>query len=84
MRLRKSDANAPGIKRDCVLVFVNDAMNRIEQNARQIVASSTEGDDQRAQLGFVKRLARWQPLDTIALRRRIAAFLLERGAYAVA
>jgi alkylation response protein AidB-like acyl-CoA dehydrogenase len=84
LRLRKTGANETGIRRECVLVYVNDAMSRIEQNARQIVASSTEGDDQRAQLGFVKRLTRWQPLDTVALRRKIAAFLLERGVYAVA
>jgi hypothetical protein len=83
--LRTLKARAAGAKAatmaDLTLVFVNDAVSRMEHNARQALAATSEGDDLRGQLGLVRRLLRWQPLNTVALRRRVAQRLCELGSY---
>ena len=66
---------------DLTLIFVNDAAGRMESHARQALAATSEGDELRGQLGLVRRLLRWQPLNTVALRRRIAKRLCEVGNY---
>ena len=66
---------------DLTLIFVNDAAGRMEAHARQSLAATSEGDELRGQLGLVRRLLRWQPLNTVALRRRIAKRLCELGNY---
>ena len=53
----------------------------MEAHARQSLAATSEGDELRGQLGLVRRLLRWQPLNTVALRRRIAKRLCELGNY---
>ena len=66
---------------DLALVFVNDAVGRMEQNSRTVLAAVSEGDELRSQLGIVRRLLRWSPLNTVARRRRIAQRLSEVGSY---
>jgi len=83
--LRTLKARAAGTKvtamSDLALVFVNDAVGRMEQNARTVLAAVSEGDELRSQLGIVRRLLRWSPLNTVARRRRIAQRLSEVGNY---
>jgi hypothetical protein len=67
--------------RDMTLAFVNDAVGRMELNARQAFATAAAGDELRGHLGIVRRLLRWQPVNTVALRRRIAQRLCEVGSY---
>jgi alkylation response protein AidB-like acyl-CoA dehydrogenase len=62
-------------------VFVNDMVGRLESAARQITAALSVGDELRSQLAVLRRFTRWTPLDTIALRRQIAAAVLERDGY---
>ena len=66
---------------DLTLVFVNDAVGRMELQARQALAATAQGDELRAQLGIVRRLLRWSPLNGVALRRRIAKRLCEVGSF---
>jgi alkylation response protein AidB-like acyl-CoA dehydrogenase len=67
---------------DLALVFTDQAVGRMELQARAALAATSEGDELRAQLGIVRRLLRWKPLNTVALRRRVAARLCERSSYA--
>jgi len=80
LKVRKANA-AKSIMADLTLVFVNDAVGRMESLARQALTATSEGDELRAQLGIAKRLLRWQPLNTVAMRRRIAKRLCEVGSY---
>jgi hypothetical protein len=80
LKVRKSNARQ-SIMADLTLVFVNDAVGRMEALARQALTATSEGDELRAQLGIAKRLLRWQPLNTVAMRRRIAKRLCEVGSY---
>ncbi len=67
---------------DLTLLFTNEAIGRLELQARQALAATSEGDELRAQLGLVRRLLRWSPLNAVAMRRRIAKRLCEVGNYA--
>ena len=66
---------------DLTLTFVNDAVGRMELQARQALAATAQGDELRAQLGIVRRLLRWSPLNGVALRRRIAKRLCDVGSF---
>jgi alkylation response protein AidB-like acyl-CoA dehydrogenase len=61
---------------DLCEVFLRDAMTRIEGFARPVLAACCEGDDLRAKLAILRRFAKYEPVDSIALRRGIAERLL--------
>jgi hypothetical protein len=58
---------------DAVRVFIYDAGDRIEKDARRALAAVHEGDMLTTQLAVLKRFAKRAAVDTIALRRRVAA-----------
>jgi hypothetical protein len=62
-------------------VFVNDAAGRIELAARDALAAMTEGDTLRTMLAALRRLLRVTPVNTVVLRRRIAADTTAKGGY---
>jgi hypothetical protein len=62
---------------DICAVLLPDAMGRIELLARPILAACGEGDALRANMAILRRFAKFEPVDSIALRRRIAERLLE-------
>jgi len=64
-----------------VKVYVDDTIPKIEALARQIVARVEEGDMLRTQLAAVKKLARYQPLDAVTLRRILADKIIECESY---
>jgi alkylation response protein AidB-like acyl-CoA dehydrogenase len=68
---------------DLCAVMLPDAMARIEMFARPILAACAEGDALRASLAILRRFAKFEPVDSIALRRRIAERLLAAGRYVV-
>ena len=62
-------------------VFVYDACDRMEVEARRALARIAEGDTLRTQLAVLRRFLRRTPPDTIALRRQIADRALELNRY---
>ena len=62
-------------------VYLNDAFDKIEAAAKKIVADVAEGDMLRTQLAIVRRLAKRDPFNTIALRQQIAQKTIEAGKY---
>ena len=62
-------------------IVINDSAARMEAFARSTLSSWAEGDELKAQLGIVKRLLRWTPLNATTLRRKAAKLLSERGSY---
>jgi hypothetical protein len=58
---------------DMAAVFTEDAMTAIESTARTVLAACSEGDALRANLAVLRRFARRDPANLIALRRKIAA-----------
>ena len=58
---------------DAARVFITDAAGRVENEARRAVAAVHEGDMLTTQMAVLKRFAKRAPVDTIALRRDVAA-----------
>ena len=71
------------IQIDATRVFVNDAIGRIEQHAKQALAAMAEGDELRTMLAMLRRYTRFTPVNTIAARRRIADSIIEAGKYSL-
>jgi alkylation response protein AidB-like acyl-CoA dehydrogenase len=61
--------------------YAAKAMQTIELSSRKVVAAAAEGDMLRAQLGILRRLARFDPANTVALGREIAARVIEARCY---
>jgi len=69
------------IKVAMVKVFVNDAFDRLDILAKRGFAAIAEGDILRTQLSALKKLTRFTPVNTIALRRKIADYTIKAGKY---
>jgi alkylation response protein AidB-like acyl-CoA dehydrogenase len=66
---------------DAARVFINDAAERIEHEARRAIAAVHEGDMLTTQIAVLKRFGKRAPVDTIALRRRVAAAVQSQDRY---
>jgi alkylation response protein AidB-like acyl-CoA dehydrogenase len=64
-----------------VKVYVDENIPKIETWAKQILAYAEEGDMLRTQLAGVKKLARYQPIDTVSLKRAVADRVIELESY---
>jgi alkylation response protein AidB-like acyl-CoA dehydrogenase len=62
-------------------VYLRDGMARIEMAARTAIAACSEGDALRTNMAVLRRFAKYEPVDSIAIRRRIAGRLLDAGRY---
>src|SRR5215469_16951644 len=65
-------------------VYLAQAMEKIESAARKVIAAVAEGDMLRTQFAILRRLAKYEPFNTIALRHQIALKMIERGKYSLA
>jgi alkylation response protein AidB-like acyl-CoA dehydrogenase len=65
-------------------VYLAQAMEKIESAAKKIIAAVADGDMLRTQLAILRRLAKYEPFNTIELRREIAQRVIERGKYTLA
>jgi alkylation response protein AidB-like acyl-CoA dehydrogenase len=65
-------------------VYISQAMEKIESAARKVIAAVADGDMLRTQLAILRRLAKYEPFNTIELRQQIAQKVIERGKYALA
>src|SRR6266481_4108717 len=65
-------------------VYLTQALEKIEAAAKKVIADVADGDMLRTQLAIVRRLAKHEPFNTIALRQQIAQKTIERGKYTLA
>jgi alkylation response protein AidB-like acyl-CoA dehydrogenase len=61
--------------------FIYDAMDHIEKYARTALAGTESGDALATLLAALRRFAKHAPVDTIALRRRVADAVLAQDRY---
>jgi butyryl-CoA dehydrogenase len=64
-------------------VFLREAMETVESAARNVLSASSEGDALRTNLAVLKRFTKFEPINAIAARRKIAARLLAADRYVV-
>ena len=65
-------------------VYLSQAMEKVESAARKVIAAVADGDMMRTQLAILRRLAKYEPFNTIELRQQIAQKMIERGKYTLA
>jgi butyryl-CoA dehydrogenase len=65
-------------------VYLTQAMEKVESAARKVIAAVADGDMLRTQLAILRRLAKYEPFNTVELRREIASKMIERGKYTLA
>jgi alkylation response protein AidB-like acyl-CoA dehydrogenase len=66
---------------DAARVFIAEAADRVDHEARRSVAAVHEGDMLTTQLAVLKRFGKRPVVDTIALRRRVAAAVQAQDRY---
>jgi butyryl-CoA dehydrogenase len=65
-------------------VYLTQGMEKIEAAAKRVIAAVAEGDTLRTQLAILRRLAKYEPFNTIELRQKIAQRAIEVGKYSLA
>lgn len=82
LRARKIASLGRGqVSADMSAIFLRESMEQIESAARTVLAASSEGDNLRMNLAILKRFTKFEPVDAIALRRRLAHRLLDAERY---
>jgi alkylation response protein AidB-like acyl-CoA dehydrogenase len=70
---------------DAARVFIHEAMDRVEKSARTALSAVADGDtlttQLTTQLAVLRRFAKHAALNTVALRRRVAAAVLSQDRY---
>jgi alkylation response protein AidB-like acyl-CoA dehydrogenase len=66
---------------DAARVFIAEAAERVEHEARRAIAVVHEGDMLTTQMAVLKRFGKRAPVDTIALRRRVASAVQAQDRY---
>ena len=69
------------LQADAARAFVSDAAGRIDGAARAALAAMAEGDALRTHLAALRRLLKVPPVNTVAIRRRLADQTVERAGY---
>jgi alkylation response protein AidB-like acyl-CoA dehydrogenase len=72
---------AAGAMIDAARVFIAEAADRIDHEARRAVATVHEGDMLTTQLAVLKRFGKRPVVDTIGLRRRVATAVQAQDRY---
>jgi len=66
---------------DAARVFIADAAERVDHEAKRAISAVHEGDMLMTQMAVLKRFGKRPAVDTIALRRRIAAAVQAQDRY---
>ncbi len=77
---RSGEASAE-LMADMTRVFFHDAMERIASIGRTGLAAIEEGDNLMTMMAALRRLVKHPPLNTVAVRRKIAAAVIDKQAY---
>ncbi len=64
-------------------LYAAKAMYTVELAARRVIAAVAEGDMLRTQMAILRRLAKHEPADTIALGREAAQHMIKAGRYSL-
>jgi acyl-CoA dehydrogenase-like protein len=82
LRSRKLAAAGKGAATEISAVFLRDALSRMQTASQNVVAACCDGDKLQQSMAKLRLLAAYEPVNGIALRRRIAGRLLDAERYA--
>jgi len=69
------------LMQDAARVFIADAMERVEHEAKRAIAAVNDGDMLTTQIAVLKRFGKRATVNTIAMRRNIAAAVQAQDRY---
>ena len=84
LRALQAATEAPStaeLQTDAASVYVSDAAARVGTAARSALAAMAEGDTLRMHLSALRRLLKVTPVNTMAMRRRLADAVVDRAGY---
>ncbi len=80
-RPRQEAKPQPLVMIDAARVFIADAAERVDHEARRRIAAVHEGDMLTTQAAVLKRFGKRGAVDTIGLRRKVAAAVQSQDRY---
>lgn len=72
---------ASSLQIDMTRAYISDALERINLSGKHAITAFNEGDTLRIMLMGLKRFTKYEPVNTIAMRRRVADKLIEENQY---
>jgi butyryl-CoA dehydrogenase len=63
--------------------YMAGSMDKVESEARRVLAACAEGDMLRTQMAILRRLFKYEPLNSIAARQHVANKVIEAGKYVI-
>ncbi|SDM16231.1 acyl-CoA dehydrogenase family protein [Sediminibacillus halophilus] len=81
--INKSGLEASSLKLLYTQVYVQEAFNQVEADAKETLIASEEGDTLRMMLSAMRKLTRHDPINVIAKKREIAKRIIEEEKYVV-
>jgi alkylation response protein AidB-like acyl-CoA dehydrogenase len=82
--LRSQKMGEPEVVQAMVDVWSRDAMDVVAAAGRTVLAACADGDTLRTQLAALRRFTKYEPVDRIALQRKVAARVIAAERYTVA
>lgn len=84
LRSRKLAGSSKGANAaEMTSVFLRDAMNQVETSARNVLGACAAGKVLQENMAILRSLANYDPIDSVQLRRSVAARLLANGCYSL-
>ena len=81
LRAQKASSRGSTEMGNAARVYIYDAVDHIEKEARTALAGTVEGDALATQLAVLRRFTKHAPVDAIALRRSVAQAVLTQNRY---
>ena len=78
---QRDGEEAAATKIAMIRTYINDALPRVDASAKTVLAAVEEGDTLRTELAGLRRLLRYTPVNSVALRRQIAERQIAQGRY---
>ena len=72
---------ACSMEMDAMRTYLSDSFERINLSGKHAISGFAKGDEMRMMLMGLKRFTKFEPVNTIAARRRIAAKVIEQESY---
>jgi hypothetical protein len=61
--------------------YISGSIDKVESEAKRVLAGCAEGDTLRTQMAILRRLFKYEPLNSIAARQHVADRVIEAGKY---
>jgi alkylation response protein AidB-like acyl-CoA dehydrogenase len=84
LRTQKLKAKPESAAADICAVLLRESMAHIDVTARDVIAACSDGDSLKTNMAVLRRFNKYEPVDAIAARRRIARRVLDTERYAIA